>query len=101
MVAYILPQFIWGTNDKNNDVRRGLRVKVKSGGLPVGAGLGSSAAFSVATAGALLRLRQLMFADFLSQGPNVTLEDITGSGTDGYSPPTSVLHTINEWAFGE
>jgi len=37
-----------------------LRVGVRSAGLPVGAGLGSSAAFSVAVAAALLRLQLLL-----------------------------------------
>lgn len=35
---------------------RGLEVRVKSHGLPLGAGLGSSAAFSVACSGAILQL---------------------------------------------
>ena len=45
---------------------RGLRIEVKSVGLPIGGGLGSSAAFSVALSGALLRLRHKLFKDVYS-----------------------------------
>ena len=45
------------------DSTAGLRISVRSAALPLGAGLGSSAAFSVALAGALVRLRLRLFAD--------------------------------------
>ena len=39
------------------DKEKSISIKVKSLGLPIGAGLGSSAAFSVATAAAMLSTR--------------------------------------------
>lgn len=101
LAANILPELMWGAGDTVPDPRRGLRIEVKSGGLPIGAGLGSSASFSVAAAGALLRLRQLMFGDLLGKSADVTLDDLNGNeSSDGWCPPLHVLHMINEWAFG-
>lgn len=102
LAAYIAPECIWGAREDNMDPRRGLRITVNFGELPVGVGLGSSAAFSVATAAALLRLRQLMFGDLLGDGAaDPTLDDLMGDVTAGaWVPPDSVLHIINEWAFG-
>ena len=102
LAAYIAPECIWGATEDSVDPRRGLRITVNFGDLPVGVGLGSSAAFSVATAAALLRLRQLMFGDLLGDGAaDPTLDDLTGDASTGtWSPPDSVLHIINEWAFG-
>ena len=51
MVAMLLPEFL---KNQNGHVR-GLRIEVKSVGLPIGGGLGSSAAFSVR------RLRSYVF----------------------------------------
>lgn len=59
LVMMLLPEFL---NTENGHVR-GLRIEVKSVGLPIGGGLGSSAAFSVALSGALLGLRQKTFKD--------------------------------------
>lgn len=60
LVSTILPELIWNT------AHPGLRnlsfnISIKSHGLPIGAGLGSSAAFSVALTGALYRMRQKIF----------------------------------------
>lgn len=46
----------------------GLQVTVKSEGLPIGAGLGSSAAFGVACSAALLRLRIIIRGDAIEEG---------------------------------
>ena len=113
LAAYIAPECIWGATDnklnpRELDPRRGLKISIRSNGLPIGAGLGASAALSVALAGAMVRLRQLMFADFLGGSADIaTLDDLTGLNvsaaafeSDGWCPPDSVLHIINEWAFG-
>jgi mevalonate kinase len=103
-------------------VSRGLYIKVTSKGLPVGAGLGSSAALSVATSAALLKLKSLV--DEKSTGltsplgnvhipqtattvtaaaPSVTCnEEETGSIISHQTelvPSDAWLQCINEWAF--
>jgi len=100
LTANIMPELLWGVDGAASSTRRGLRVDVRSVGLPVGAGLGSSAAFSVALSGALLRLRQLMFGNLCSA--DVTLEELAGDGSaDGWSPPLAVLNILNGWAYGK
>lgn len=66
----------------------GLKINVKSMGLPIGAGLGSSAAFSVALAGALLLFRQKLFQD---------VETLVEQEYMLPSKPT--LAILNGWAF--
>ena len=63
----------------------GLKIQVESIGLPIGAGLGSSAAFSVATAGALLQLHFKM----CEPEESWTSERLN----------SAVLESINSWAF--
>eukprot|EP01041_Mallomonas_annulata_P005142 gene5142-10278_t len=93
LTANIMPELMWGA-----DACRGVRVDVRAAGLPISAGLGSSASFSVALAGALLRLRQLMFGDLCSI--DVTLEELAGDGSaEGWSPPLGVLNILNGWAY--
>mmetsp|Transcript_18590 Transcript_18590/g.18680 ORF Transcript_18590/g.18680 Transcript_18590/m.18680 type:complete len:534 (+) Transcript_18590:100-1701(+) len=93
LTANIMPELMWGS-----DACRGIKVDVKAAGLPISAGLGSSASFSVALAGALLRLRQLMFGDLCSI--DVTLEELAGDGSaEGWSPPLGVLNILNGWAY--
>lgn len=60
LMSTILPELVWNTGHP------GLRnlsfnINIKSHGLPIGAGLGSSASFSVALTGALYRMRQKLF----------------------------------------
>jgi mevalonate kinase len=50
----MLPQLVYAAPEST----RGLRITIVSRGLPLGAGLGSSAAYSVALAAALRRLKQ-------------------------------------------
>jgi mevalonate kinase len=63
----------------------GMMIHVRSRGLPVGAGLGSSAAFSVASAAALIKLQQ--------QSRNSSMVDYIGS------PSKEFLEQINQAAF--
>lgn len=98
LTANVMPELLWGVDEVASSTRRGIRVEIKSLGLPIGSGLGSSAAFSVALSGSLLRLRQLMFGDLCSI--DVTLEDLAGDGSpDGWSPPLGVLNILNGWAY--
>lgn len=76
---------------------RGLRVTVHVPTLPVGAGLGSSAAFAVSTAGALM--------DALAQAQGSGW-GMWGGGGGGVAPPrgwapadASWLPCVNDWAY--
>lgn len=97
--------------------RVGLCINVKSIGLPIGAGLGSSAAFSVALSAALMQLRQKLFADVVegdqasvgaaavckTNGDKTSPETIFKMGAThtlySHTPPPSVLTAINAWAY--
>jgi mevalonate kinase len=103
LVARILPEFVYGA--PSSAVRRGLRVDVRSLGLPVGAGLGSSAAFSVATAAALLRLRHSVFRDLgdaagdFDEAALLAASPSRGDPVGGCPPPAALLPVLNEWSF--
>jgi mevalonate kinase len=64
----------------------GLIVKIKSQGLPIGAGLGSSAAFSVATSASCWQLEHRLQLKDTENKSNLTLDKTT-------------LSKINAWAF--
>ena len=83
-ISYLFYGIISSTWDKYSTGEFGLKVHVKSAGIPIGAGLGSSAAFSVATAGALVRLY------FRMNQPDPYGEQHISPGT---------LEVINAWAF--
>ena len=85
LLIHILPEWLQSN--------AGLRVEVKSQDLPIGAGLGSSAAFSVALVGALMLYRQRTMADVLSK------EDVGSDVAVPATPPPSVLAIINEWSY--
>lgn len=72
-----------------------VEVKIKSRGLPIGAGLGSSAAFSVAVAGACIKLLRCIHDAISGQSvPPLPLP------IDGWILPTETdLQIINQWAF--
>lgn len=72
-------------NNVCNGKSLGVKMQVQSAGLPIGAGLGSSAAFSVATAGAFLQLHFKMTERNQSWGS----ERLNNA----------VLESINAWAF--
>ncbi|CAN0433912.1 unnamed protein product, partial [Ectocarpus sp. 13 AM-2016] len=71
---------------------RGLSLRAFSASLPVGAGLGSSAALCVATSAALTRL-----ADIIAR---ITVEGgVEREGGGSRRPSDAELERINAWAF--
>lgn len=102
LTSQILPGYIWGKKPSG-----GLRFDVRSKGLPIGAGLGSSAAFSVALSAALLRLSENQKQHSLEETINseklletVTLSNPNFSGlTSSITIPNSLLPLINGWAY--
>jgi hypothetical protein len=91
-VAYLVKHIVLSTL-RISYVRRsvGLSVRVVSAGLPVGAGLGSSAAFSVATAAACLQLVAKL--SHHSDTCICTAEECLNAISADLFP------VINEWAF--
>ena len=91
----------------------GMKFSVVSKGLPIGAGLGSSAAFSVALSAALIRLRQQKqpFSDAENGDLACSATHIEGGGSEkksitsnaysssSVSIPKSLLPIINGWAY--
>ena len=63
IITKVIPEFIWSAGKSLG----GIQFDVRSKGLPIGAGLGSSAAFSVALAAAILRLRQQLYPFLLNE----------------------------------
>lgn len=123
LIARVIPDCLWPKHDSGVSYG-GLRLEIKSKGLPIGAGLGSSAAFSVALSAALLRLKQQLqpFLELddaandskqLDMAPQ--LKSAAATATDAkemqirlQSPltsssrkaiPGSLLPTINGWAY--
>lgn len=87
----MLPEVIW--SDMQPELSNlSFTVNIKSHGLPLGAGLGSSAAFSVAMVGAIHRMRQ-----YLLQSCTTTVE--WGSSSNIIVPVVDQLTVINGWAF--
>ena len=102
LVSKILPELIYGSEgdgfgnlvsvfgNSSNNSSKCLKVDVQSKGLPIGAGLGSSAAFSVALSGALIRMRDVIFSDRRLQEDKAITNTI---------PSSAKLSTINGWAY--
>ncbi len=71
--------------------KTGLKISVSSRGLPLGAGLGSSAAFSVALAASCVKLLSDIESDILLSADREECDVII--------PPAPVLDLINGWSF--
>lgn len=94
ILGKILSRFVRNESDMT-DVS--LKVNIKSFGLPIGAGLGSSASFSVAAVASALRLQALLFPNQCKS--NRSLITSTSSGAAHVTPASEVLGVINGWAF--
>lgn len=99
LTASIALPFLTSGTDKH-----GLYIRVSSKGLPVGAGLGSSAALSVATSAGLLRLKTLVDEKERISNHSACsnlLGDVhsPNSSEEGMVPSDKWLQCINEWSF--
>ena len=111
LVARILSSFVWqGSSDgSNSSAHTGLTMAIKSQGLPIGAGLGSSASFSVAVAASCLRLQALLFLAAAANGEvdatsSISLQRascaLLGTAADStHAPSTQMQGVVNGWAF--
>jgi mevalonate kinase len=94
LVGKILSRYV-----RENGGTSGLQMSIESLGLPIGAGLGSSASFSVAVAASCLRLQALLHPDS-EQNAALLASLNSGSETGGsITPATPALDAINGWAF--
>jgi mevalonate kinase len=88
IVGNILSDFIWKTGSITEAYE--IKVSVKSHGLPIAAGLGSSAAFSVALVGACIEIvHKMSFPE----------ETQSALKNQWQIPDPDVLMIINSWAF--
>lgn len=112
LVSKIIPESLW-PKANSGITYGGINLSVKSKGLPIGAGLGSSAAFSVALSAALFRLKQQQ-QPFLAQDisteakvmssldpPTVESKEtiVACQKSDSVRIPLSLLPVINGWAY--
>ena len=84
IVGNILSDVIWQVNDFTQACD--IHLSIKSHGLPIGAGLGSSAAFSVAVTGACLKVLN-------------NINGVVDAVKEWEVPDEKMLAIINGWAF--
>jgi mevalonate kinase len=95
LVCAIMPELVYEQSGAFQG--KGLEIIVKSVNLPVGAGLGSSAAFSVSVSGAILHLKSLLLPEQLQARANATEVHVQESNLKGIVP-RGLLDTINRYA---
>lgn len=99
LVANILPELVWTRRfPEERSSFKGLKIEIQSVQLPIGAGLGSSAAFSVAVAGALLQLK-VRTSSALQEVLECNAQ--TDFSMPSFEASPKLLDLINTWAFGK
>lgn len=99
IVGKILSRLVKGDGlaDGSDVADVSLKVNIKSYGLPIGAGLGSSASFSVAAVASCLRLQALLYPNqFVKNQAVVASGSVPGAEV---TPDSDVLGVVNGWAF--
>ena len=98
-VIYLVNKILFPTMSlvKATSSTPGLHIYVQSASLPVGAGLGSSAAFSVATAAALYKLH-LLLLKFQTSTEQENPDEEKAHELIG-RPPANALQKINHYAY--
>lgn len=100
LVGKILSQYVWGTpNDEQPQAEKGLKIRILSMGLPIGAGLGSSASFSVAVAASCLRLSGMLYPSIHASNAGLLAPLQSANIGDSVLPGSVALDAINGWAF--
>ncbi|KAJ1412256.1 GHMP kinase [Ochromonadaceae sp. CCMP2298] len=95
LVGSLLGHLFWAPAGELEGL--GLYMRVQSRGLPIGAGLGSSAAFSVAVAAAALLLQAKLAPAGAKNAQLLGTLDTLDAGH--VVPSLEALGTINEWAY--
>ena len=99
IVGKLFTSLIWSDQSKADEQTVGLVMNVKSQGLPIGAGLGSSASFSVAVVASCLRLQAMMFPNSEKNASIITTCVESESSGCVCLPNAAALEVINGWAF--
>lgn len=100
LVGKILSPYVWGTpKDEQPQNEKGLKIRIVSMGLPIGAGLGSSASFSVAVAASCIRLLGVLYPSAHAENARLLAPLQGASAGDSVSPGSAALDAINGWAF--
>lgn len=102
-----LPSLCVNSDKTSNNCYRdcmGLSINIRSHGLPMGAGLGSSAALSVAVAASCLRLYGMLYPSesnslYFANNTSYTNITIANATIDAIRPTNELLHVINAWAY--
>ena len=105
-LSYLCANILSDVMDFLMDSGATLEISAYSQNLPLGAGLGSSAAFSVALSGALLKLRVNSIKEIYLQQEISTMifessssSSSSSSSASHFRPTAEMLQEINTWAF--